>query len=230
MSDSEILDERSARAFFGFAPREELDAFMLRSRKFDKDMRARSEEEKQRIQQHFDILAPLAGIRATPRDAPTARQPEPQARRDAPAIRIANDPGPSSEVQSVLDRLSSQLDHAINAEVIGSTIMVYRSLFKTMAQLASYLDMMPRDVDNATVRGWLMPPNPQTISRAQIEKILQLLPEDLHTSLGGTPEFNHPTGMYASSPESASGLLFRHVIQAIREKALDRRRELNAGL
>jgi hypothetical protein len=142
---------------------------------------------------------------------------------------MPDDIPPSAAAQQVIDRLRGQLDHAINAEVIDNTFFVYRQLFGSLAELASYLDVTPESVPSSTVRHWMRRPQPQPLSRSQLDEVLQLLPEDLHTSLGGTPEFNHPSGRYAQFPESRSGLLFSYVIDAIREKALERRRQSPSG-
>jgi hypothetical protein len=128
-----------------------------------------------------------------------------------------------------MDRLREQLDYAINAEVINATIVVYRDLFGTMAQLASLVGVSPDDVDNRRVRSMMRHPQTEELSAAQLRELLELLPEDLHTSLGGTPEFNHPDGRYASSPQSRSGLLFGYLIEAIRKRAAERLRRLEAG-
>jgi hypothetical protein len=228
VENEDLSEEATARQFFGFSPQGRVDGLLLRSRKFDKDRKARSQEEKDLIQTYFDVLAPQAGIRPASKAAPAEEGDAPR-RCQASGIQIAGDPLPSPRVQGTLARLRSQLDHAINAAVISSTIAVYRNLFGTMAELASYLGVEPLTVPNTAVRKMMFSPDPQVLSRGQLREVLDLLPEDLHTSLGGTPEFNHPAGQYAPSPESKSGLLFGYLISAIRDKVMDRWQQLNAG-
>jgi hypothetical protein len=229
VTDYDTPEEVKAKRFFGFEPHDLVDEFLLRSRKFDRDRRAKSQTERDLAQRYFELLAPQVGIKVAAHQPQDDENALPRTPRETADIRLANDPRPSAQVQSALSRLKGQLDHAINAEVIQSTISVYRNLFKTMAQVASYLGVASKDVDNATVRRWMLSPDPQVMSREQLREVLDLLSEDLHTSLGGTPEFNHPGGMYARTPESSSGLLFRYLITAIREKALERWHQLDGA-
>jgi hypothetical protein len=129
-------------------------------------------------------------------------------------------PRPPAAVQATLERLKDQLDYALHTDVIQHTIVAYNNLFATMVELARLLGVSPTRIDNAWVRSRMRPPAPETVSRAQLEDVLELLPERLHVSLGGTPEFNHPQHRYiAHAPEARLGLLFEYIINALRERA-----------
>jgi hypothetical protein len=234
--DEGTADEVVARQFFGFSPLEPIDALTLRSRKFAKSSAARSAKEKERVQHHFDVLARLVGIptgggepeapREPPAAAPPAAPEAPKPKRATPArakkaSEEIEDPYASSAVaRSALDRLKQQLDYALNAEVIESTISAYDRLFQSMVSLARILGVSSNAISNAWVRSRIHPPAPERWSREDLETIEDLFVKGLHISLGGTPEYNHPQHRYiANAPESRLGLQFEEIINAIREKA-----------
>jgi hypothetical protein len=219
--DVQAPDEENARRFFGFAPQENLDVFTLRARKMKREDEARNAQDRERAQRYFDVLAPAVGLAVTPRC-----QPESGSRAAPPTRKIPTSdgercgPSPAGAVASVLHQLRGQLDYALRTEVIQHTIVAYNNLFNTLVSLASLLGVDPSAVGNAWVRSHMRPPARQLASRSQLEEVVDLIPEGLHVSLGGTPEFNHPHHRYiAHAPEARLGLQFEPILTAIRDKA-----------
>ncbi len=221
VEDIQAPDEENARRFFGFSPHEQLDAFVLRARKMKRDDQARTVQDRELVRRFFAVLAPLVGI-------PAAPVPEPP-QEPAPTVSAANvstpapepcTPRPPAVVQSVLDRLRDQLDYALHTQVIQHTIVAYDRLFASLVHLAQFLGVDPKSIGNTWVRSHMRSPAPETVSRAQLEEVLELLPERLHVSLGGTPEYNHPHHRYiARAPEARLGLQFEYILNAIRARA-----------
>jgi len=218
VEDEDLPDEENARRYFGFVPLERFDALTLRARKKKKDDLAQSLPERELAQRYFDLLAPSVGI------APAARAPQEQVPA-APPLRAAPpppaaEPTASAGAQHLLERLEQQLHHALYADVIEHTIVVYDQLFRSMTALARILGVRPNDVRNAWVRRQMAPPEAEDLSGAQLEKVLELFPEGLHLSLAGTPEYNHPAHRYiANAREARPGLQFESLIDAIRAQA-----------
>jgi hypothetical protein len=220
--DPQAPDEENARRFFGFAPGEELDVFTLRARKLKREDEAMTQRQREMVQRYFAILAGEVGIAMSTAAAPPAREDQP-----APVLQLSGDddeevnfPSPPAEVQRTMRQLRQQLNYALHTEVIQHTITAYHNLFGTLVTLARLLGVDPKRVDNAWVRSHMQAPTPTTVSRTQLEEVLELLPEGLHVSLGGTPEFNHPSHRYiANAPESRLGLQFEYILNAIRDKA-----------
>jgi hypothetical protein len=223
VEDPQAPDEENARRFFGFSPHEAVEAFTLRARKMKRDEEAAGPRDRELAQRYFEVLAPLAGIPPRPAAEAPAERPAAAPRKGVPAA--DGDvylPSPPAAVQSVIDRLRSQLDYALHTEVIQHTIVAYNNLFASLVQLARLLGVNPAGIGNAWVRSHMQPPAPETVSRTQLDEVLELLPERLHVSLGGTPEFNHPHHRYiAHAAEAREGLQFEFIIDAIRKKALD---------
>jgi hypothetical protein len=221
VEDADAPEEENARRFFGFSASEPLDAMTLRARKMKREDEAQGPGERERAQRYFEVLAPSAGIKLAPRSPPPEQRLGGQAPlMPVPVVEI--DPGASPAARSILLRLRRQLEYALHTEVIEHTIVAYNQLFETMVQLAAVLGVRPEAIANRWVRSRMQPPAPETLSRPQLREVLELLPEGLHVSLGGTPEFNHPEHRYvARAPEARLGLQFEYVINAVRDRALE---------
>jgi hypothetical protein len=221
VEDPQAPDEENARRFFGFSPGEDFDAFTLRARRLKREDQAATPRQRERVQRYFAILAHSAGIPIPPpRPSPPA-EPPPDRGLDVPLPEVkAYTPPAPVQMQATLRMLRSQLDYALHTEVINHTITAYHQLFATLVNLARLLGVEPDKIGNAWVRSHMKPAAPDSVSRAQLEEVLELLPEGLHVSLGGTPEFNHPSHRYiANAPESRLGLQFEYILDAIRAKA-----------
>jgi hypothetical protein len=221
VEDPQAPDEENARRFFGFDAHEEFDAFTLRARKLKRDDQAASPRQRERIQRYFSILAPSVGIAVASPAPPSAREPEPERGLDSPRPAVeAFTPAAPVAVRSTLAQLRSQLEYALHTEVINHTITAYSHLFATLVNLARLLGVDPAAVENRWVRSHMRPPEQEVVTRGQLEEVLELLPEGLHVSLGGTPEFNHPSHRYiANAPEARPGLQFEYILNAIRDRA-----------
>jgi hypothetical protein len=225
VEDPQAPDEENARRFFGFSACEEFDAFTLRARKLKREDQAPTRRQREMIQRYFAILAPGVGIAVT---VPASRQREeddptiadrPPAQPARPAIE-AYVPEAPVQVRILLQQLRFHLDYALHTEVINHTIVAYNRLFATLVELARLLGVNPATVENQWVSVHLRTPEQAMVSRTQLEEVLELLPDGLHISLGGTPEYNHPSHRYITdAPEARLGLQFEYILKAIRDRA-----------
>src|SRR5438067_4552288 len=77
-----------AKQFFGFDPLEDVDPILLRSRKFAREKRARTDEEREEIERHFEILGGKVNKKPiTPPAPPAPPPPQPQAAPEVPVIK-----------------------------------------------------------------------------------------------------------------------------------------------
>jgi len=175
-----------AKQFFGFDPLEDVDPILLRSRKFAREKRARTDEEREEIERHFEILGGKVNKKpAPPPPAPPAPPPSPP--RAAPEVPVIK-PRVKKKVEKKAPPLPVTWDELAPAELSSDESQRRNRLSSQIDSLAQRVNTLrTAPVIDCTVglmnqiRGGVLGINntlgsePKFVSNEQRDELLELL-------------------------------------------------------
>lgn len=146
--DHAVDDTQQARQFFGFGPDEPIDLITLRSRRFNKERLARTDEDKRQVAHYFRLLAAQPPAPPPPRPEPTppAAKAPPAAQEEAPSLSAG---ARSQQVDQVWPKVRADARSLLEDPVIQNTFGVMNRIRANLQRLASLVaggaDFLPAD-------------------------------------------------------------------------------------